>query len=255
MHSCFENGVLSPLMQIFSSCADLPAFFIGGKTYTYRTLGCRTAAIQQTLQSRSCHPGQRIALAVNDDLDTYASIIALWLEGCAYVPLHPLQPIARNLEIIKQTQPALILHSSPGSTLASEAAQQGFDTLCTAQLDDIESPSYHPVPTPDESLAYILFTSGSTGTPKGVCISRGNVAAFIESFWKTGITVNPADRCLQAFDLTFDVSIQAFLTALLRGACVYTIPYGQVKYLYAAQLIIEQCITHAAMVNPSPCSP
>ena len=247
MHNSFDNGVLSPLMQIFSSCADLPAFFIGGKTYTYHTLGCRTAAIRQTLQRHSCHPGQRIALAVNDDLDTYASIIALWLEGCAYVPLHPLQPIARNLEIIRQTQPALILHSSPSSTLASEAARQGFDTVCTAQLDDIEDIGCDPVPTPDESLAYILFTSGSTGTPKGVCISRGNVAAFIESFWKTGITVNPADRCLQAFDLTFDVSIQAFLTALLGGACVYTIPYGQVKYLYAAQLIIEQRITHAAM--------
>lgn len=247
MHNCFENGVLSPLLHNIASYADLPAFFISGKSYTYHTLACRITAIRHTLQNLSCQPGQRIALAVNDDLNTYASIIALWLEGCAYVPLHPLQPIARNLDIVKQIQPAFMLHSSPDSSLATEAARQGTNTVCTAQLEDIDGLTCNYVPTPDESLAYILFTSGSTGTPKGVCISRGNVAAFIDSFWKTGITVNPADRCLQAFDLTFDVSVQAFLTALLGGACVYTIPYGQVKYLYAAQLMMEQSITHAAM--------
>jgi non-ribosomal peptide synthetase component F len=69
----------------------------------------------------------------------------------------------------------------------------------------------------------------------------------MESFWKTGITITEEDRCLQVFDLTFDVSVQSYLIALTRGACVYTVPYGQVKYLYAASLIQEQKITFGAM--------
>ena len=52
---------------------------------------------------------------------------------------------------------------------------------------------------------------------------------------------------MQVFDLTFDVSVQSYLVALTRGACVYTVPYGQVKYLYAASLIQEQQITFGAM--------
>ena len=47
----------------------------------------------------------------------------------------------------------------------------------------------------DEELAYILFTSGSTGKPKGVMIMRKNVAAFMDSFWRTGIEITEEDRC------------------------------------------------------------
>jgi acyl-CoA synthetase (AMP-forming)/AMP-acid ligase II len=41
-----------------------------------------------------------IGLVANDDIETYASIFAIWLEGFAYVPLHPHQPVERSLEII-----------------------------------------------------------------------------------------------------------------------------------------------------------
>ena len=57
---------------------------------------------------------------------------------------------------------------------------------------------------------------------------------------------------MQVFDLTFDVSVQSYLVALTRGACVYTVPYGQVKYLYAASLIQEQGIPFAVKLKKIP---
>ena len=78
-------------------------------------------------------------------------------------------------------------------------------------------------------------------------LMRKNVAAFIDSFWKTGIKITEDDHCLQAFDLTFDVSVQSYLVALTRGACCYTIPYGQVKYVYVSGLIEDHHITFGAM--------
>lgn len=225
--------------------AGRPAFCIGGQLYTYGHLAERVRSIRAAV--RQFHSmGQTVALLVNDHIDTYASIIALWWEGLAYVPLHPLQPDVRNLNIIDQTGAGLLLHAAEGHSLVAAARGQGVQTLCSTHLPTTEE-DFPPLEVEDNTLAYILFTSGSTGTPKGVCISRLNLASFIDSFWQTGFAMGPDDRCLQAFDLTFDVSIQAFLTALLRGACVYTIPYGQVKYVYAVSLLMEQGITSAAM--------
>ena len=247
MYSEFEINVLLPLQQSLNNREDKNAFFIGGEYYTYGDLNRKVSTIRAALRENNCQPGQRVALAVDDNIDTYASIIALWMEGCAYIPMHPLHPVTRNMEIIGQTEPALLLHTEKGNILAESAKKQGYCTLCTPLLQCSHEIYDSSTPTDDSHLAYILFTSGSTGSPKGVCITRGNLAAFIESFWLSGVVIEPGDRCLQAFDLTFDVSIQAFVTALLHGACSYTIPYGQVKYLYAAQLMIEQHLTHAAM--------
>ena len=244
MHNSFENTILIPLLHNLGDGADRQAFFINGIGYSYQRLAERVSTIRKCLQGTQ---SKIFALAINDHIDTYASILALWMEGRAYVPLHPLQPVSRNLDIIEQTQAPCLLHTSPDSPLTKSSAEKGLQTINTTQLPNTDSPVTGWAAVPDDQLAYILFTSGSTGTPKGVCITRGNIAAFIDSFWKTGVTIDSTDRCLQAFDLTFDVSIQAFLTALLRGACVFTIPYGQVKYLYAASLIMEQRITFAAM--------
>jgi D-alanine--poly(phosphoribitol) ligase subunit 1 len=103
------------------------------------------------------------------------------------------------------------------------------------------------VAIPDYSLAYILFTSGSTGKPKGVQISRGNLGAFMKAFWEVGFQIDQNDKCLQCFDLTFDVSVQSFLVPLTKGACVYTIPHNQIKYSYVYGLMEEHNLTFGAM--------
>ena len=243
----FTEQVILPLSESLQLYTEKPAFCIGGRFYTYGHLAQRVNTIRT--QVRQLKPkGQVVSLLVGDHIDTYASIIALWWEGLAYVPLHPLQPDERNLNIIAQTGTTLLLHATEGSTLTASATSHGVQAHCTAHWESTApAASVPPCEVEDSRLAYILFTSGSTGTPKGVSISRLNLAAFIDSFWQTGFALGSDDRCLQAFDLTFDVSIQAFLTALLRGGCVYTIPYGQVKYIHAASLLMEQGITSAAM--------
>lgn len=220
----FNANILNPIFSHLYSLDN--AFFIAGTYYTYRQLAERISAIRSVI--RSAELDEPIwALHLHDDLNTYASIFALWMEGKAYVPLHPSWPKERLDSIVEQIG-------------------------CHNHLDSCDAPYIGDLlddwkEVGEDALAYILFTSGSTGVPKGVCISRRNVAAFMDSFWQTGITITPEDRCMQVFDLTFDVSVQSYLVALTRGACVYTVSYGQVKYLYAASLIQEQKITFGAM--------
>lgn len=131
---------------------------------------------------------------------------------------------------------------------SSERTRYDGNVLHTSSLPETgDQPRYLCEHASDDDLAYILFTSGSTGKPKGVQISRGNVGAFMHAFWQTGIKIDGDDRCLQCFDLTFDVSVQSFLVPLTKGACCYTIPHGQIKYIYASGLIEDHRLTFGAM--------
>ena len=236
----FNNIILGPIFNSIEKFPTRNAFCIDGEYYTYAQLGHCISKIRTALQ-RCNYQNTKVGLVINDDMETYASIIALWLEGNCYVPLHPNWPLERCLDICQQVELDLILDSSENSRY------EGIKIVNTRILryeDDCLSPKEN---VSDEELAYILFTSGSTGKPKGVMLMRKNVAAFMDSFWKTDIEITEEDRCLQAFDLTFDVSVQSYLVALTKGACCYTIPYGEIKYIYGSGLIEDHQITFGAL--------
>jgi acyl-coenzyme A synthetase/AMP-(fatty) acid ligase len=79
---------------------------------------------------------------------------------------------------------------------------------------------------------------------------RSNVAAFMKSFLEVGFEITSDDRCLQCFDLTFDVSVQSFLIPLIKGACTFTVPHDQIKYSYVYGLLEDHQLTFGA-VAPS----
>lgn len=242
MNDKFIKEILFQIRQTIEVYNFHKAFLIDGQKCSYCKFAQRISAIREQIRNLQSNE-QVFALAIHDDLDTYASIFALWMEGKAYVPLHPNQPLERNLNIIEQVDLSNVLDSAGTSIFENHS----LNVMHTSQYAYTSDYLDNWIEASDDALAYILFTSGSTGVPKGVQITRGNVAAFMDSFWKTGINITEEDCCLQVFDLTFDVSVQSFLVALTRGACVYTVPYGQVKYLYAASLIQEHKITFGAI--------
>ena len=240
MKYTFYTHVLNPVLHSIENYPERNAFCIDETFYTYKDFSKRIKAICSSLEKYS-RVKQQVGLVINDDLNTYASIFALWIKGLCYVPLHPGWPLDRCLEICNQVGLDLILDSS------SKTRYIGQEVLMTSSLEDSSTELIYTANVDEDDLAYILFTSGSTGKPKGVQLMRKNVAAFMDSFWKTGIAINEEDKCLQAFDLSFDVSVQSYLVALTKGACVYTIPHGQVKYVYASGLIEDHGITFGAM--------
>lgn len=235
----FIEKVILPLQKNFDKNGKEYAFRIGKHFYSYTQLLQRANAIKEVIRSI---PEQYFGLMAYDDLDTYAAVLALWMEGRCYVPLHPLQPEARLENIIHQVGIQTVLNTgeSKWPFLVRE-----IDTHALSDVDDVFSFSQT---LRDTDPAYILFTSGSTGTPKGVPVCFGNVAAFIDAFEDLGIHLTEKDRCLQMFDLTFDLSVGSYLPALLHGACLYTVPVGSVKYQEVFCLMDDYQLTAALMV-------
>lgn len=235
----FYKNILDPFLESTIKNKTNNAFCINERFYSYNQLAEKIYSIRSAIQKENVI-GKNIGLIAHDDIETYASIFAIWLEGAAYVPLHPQQPFERNKEIINESGVFLLLNSDPGLK-SSFTNTIETKNLIPGQVNNQSKKVF------DESPAYILFTSGSTGKPKGVEISRKNVSSFMKSFMDTGIQLNENDRCLQCFDLTFDVSVQSFLVPLIKGACVYTIPHDRIKYSYMYGLLENHKITFGAM--------
>ena len=218
----FIEQILQPIINNIAGKPDNNAFCIKGQFYTYGDLRDRVINIRGLISQRSIG-NRHIGLVTNNDLETYASIIALWMDGYCYVPLHIKQPIDRCLDIIEQVGIDTILDSSKRTrydeTMVVDTKIVSSANSDLRYRDDID----------ENELAYILFTSGSTGKPKGVSLTRNNIGSFMDSFWATGIKLGPDDRCLQCFDLTFDVSVQCYLAALISGACAFTVPTSQIN--------------------------
>ena len=239
----FNTQIIEPILKSIHTYSDRNAFCINKEYFTYGRFSKEISKIREAIRNCS-NTNKEVGLVINDDIETYASILALWMEGRCYVPLHPEWPIERCLDIVEQVQINLILDSSKSSRYTDNGSTL---VVNTKSLPDTPSKLEYNHSIDENELAYILFTSGSTGKPKGVMLTRRNIAAFMDSFWKTGIEIDETDRCLQCFDLSFDVSIQSFLVALTRGACCYTVPHGKAKYLYASGLIEDCHITFGAM--------
>lgn len=230
--------IFNDLQRAITRHYDRNAFLFKDRFYKYSEFAQVVSNIRKSVEHID---EKQIGLIANDDVETYAAIIALWLEGKAYVPMSTDTPADRNRKIIKQALLKTIIDSSD---------EPLFPELNIIQSKKLAlSPiNIEPKPVAGDELVYILFTSGTTGEPKGVPITRNNLEGFVKAFDKLEIDIDETDKCLQMFELTFDLSVMSYLVPLLKGACIYTIPKDRIKYSYIYELMEERGLTVALMV-------
>ncbi|AXT59923.1 AMP-dependent synthetase [Aquimarina sp. AD10] len=230
------------LQRSIEKHSDHNVLCINNVFYTYNDFAVEISKIRAAIVSTVEDEEKLIGLVTNDDLQTYAGILALWLEGKAYVPVNPSTPIERNIQVFESTETKYVLDSSDISIYTDHTViptKTLVDTKINLEVKDFSG----------DQLAYILFTSGTTGKPKGVPITFNNVDALVNAIdAEPEFDLVPSDRCLQMFELTFDFSVVTYLFPLLAGACIYTIPKNTIKYFYIFKLIKEQKLTVLTMV-------
>lgn len=233
---------LNTLQVSINKHAKNDAFLINETFYSYKYFAEKISVIRKTINQQVDASEKLIGLITNDDLQTYAAIIAFWLEGKAYIPINPDHPIERNTEILNTTKTAYFFDSN---------SKAQFINCTPLKLLEEKTVVINLIPKPvnKDDLAYILFTSGSTGAPKGVPISFHNLNSFINAIELDGeFKLRSSDKCLQMFELTFDFSVVSYIFPFLSGACIYTIPKKAIKYFYIYKLIQKHKLTVLSLV-------
>lgn len=228
--------LLNHLYQTFQCHSSFNFLCDDEEFYTYGDLLDSMGKIRRYIRESIAVEQKTVGIVAGTDINTYAAIFALWFEGKAYVPLLPTAPEDRNRAVVRE---ASLTHVLSSSQFKQNLPAVVVDTN-TLPGDSLQE---KPVEYDPSRIAYILFTSGTTGLPKGVQISLGNLSAFIDAMIDLGHEIHDTDRVLQMFELTFDFSVVSYVLPSYGGACIYTIPEGEVKFNYALDLLEEHHLT------------
>lgn len=243
----FKEQLSAEFLRSVARYPENIALWVDEKAYTYTELWKQVYSIYKELATDVEH--ERIGIYCNDDIFTYASILAVNIYGAAYVPLNNKYPPQRNKKIAELTGLKLILASRKNDDVIVIAEDAQVITAGEIKEESVFNLSHNisSFKIVHQPYAYVLFTSGSTGEPKGVEITNENVNHCFDFFFKN-YDLTETDRFLQASELTFDFSVFSFFMPLNIGAACYVLSGDRVRFVKIVQMLQKHKITVLSMV-------
>lgn len=197
---------------------------------TYREANQRANRLANFYRSRGIGLQDRVAILARDGIEHLDNFLACSKIGAIHTALNWRLHWRENLEIIRQTQPRVLIVSGDYLGAASQALEQlsGEENpleliLYTDTPGDLQGLDFHQVlqssqaePAAEhwvdqETIAALIFTGGTTGLPKAAQISHRMIA------WNTLNTV--------IHDIRHeDIYLNVFPLFHTGGLFVYTLP-------------------------------
>ncbi|MFD8705383.1 amino acid adenylation domain-containing protein, partial [Kitasatospora sp. NPDC059648] len=166
---------------------------------SYRELNARANRLAHALIARGVGPEQVVALRLPRSAELVVAVLAVLKTGAAYLPVDPDYPAARIAFMLDDARPAVVIDDR--AAVAPSDDQQEHDPAVAVD-------PRHP--------AYVIYTSGSTGRPKAVVMPAAGLLNLL-AWHHEAVGGGPGTRTAQFTALSFDVSVQEVLSALLYG--------------------------------------
>jgi fatty-acyl-CoA synthase len=177
-----------------------PALCDGELRVDYAGLAARVRARAERWRALGVGHGDRVALLAWNGaafLECYFAAAGL---GAILVPLnHRLAP-PELVEILRDAEPALVLHAADFAPLAEAVRALGAPGrwgTCVGKLSDATgrggAAAFVPAAVAPDDVAHLYYTSGTTGRPKGVMLTHRNVCTH--AAWAVReLALGPGDR-------------------------------------------------------------
>ncbi|MGW0584306.1 amino acid adenylation domain-containing protein, partial [Streptomyces sp. NPDC002920] len=200
---------------------DATAVAFAGAEVTYAELDERANRLARLLIRRGIGPERIVGLAVPRSVDLIVGLLAVLKSGAGYLPIDPEYPAERIAFMLADAVPSLTLTTTEvAGRMATGPVLLLDDPAVVAELGAL--PTDAPVdeertgPLLPQHPAYLIYTSGSTGRPKGVVMSCGALVNLM-SWHASALPAEAGSRVAQFTAISFDVSAQEILSALLDG--------------------------------------
>ncbi|WP_254886101.1 non-ribosomal peptide synthetase [Streptomyces sp. NA02950] len=200
---------------------DAVAVVCDGAEVTYAELDERANRLARLLIRRGIGPERIVGLAMPRSVDLIVGLLAVLKSGAGYLPIDPEYPAERIAFMLADAVPSLTLTTTEvAGRTATGPALLLDDPAVVAELGalpaEVPGDEERTGPRLPQHPAYLMYTSGSTGRPKGVVMSCGALVNLL-SWHASAIPAEAGSRVAQFTAISFDVSAQEILSALLDG--------------------------------------